>query len=115
MSLWRGLQKGSLQVLSRRRMYLSSMPNLEGLDNSLIITNSCVKVGAFSTIFMRRLIPLSLKRITQLQKAANNSKLALRVAVEGGGCSGFQYTFETTEGKNEDDLLSSVKDSVILY
>jgi Fe-S cluster assembly iron-binding protein IscA len=30
----------------------------------------------------------------------------LRVAVDGGGCSGFQYTFETTQQKNEDDQLS---------
>ena len=46
----------------------------------------------------------------QLQKAANNSKLFLRIAVESGGCSGFQYNFETCEEKNEDDQLSSKSD-----
>ena len=29
----------------------------------------------------------------------------LRVAVNGGGCSGFQYDFEITTDRNEDDLL----------
>ena len=29
----------------------------------------------------------------------------LRVAVDGGGCSGFQYRYELTQEKNEDDLV----------
>ena len=29
----------------------------------------------------------------------------MRVAVEGGGCSGFQYTFKFDNQKNEDDLV----------
>lgn len=29
----------------------------------------------------------------------------LRVAVNGGGCSGFQYDFEITRQKNPDDLV----------
>ena len=29
----------------------------------------------------------------------------LRVSVEGGGCSGFQYKFDLVSGKAEDDLV----------
>ncbi len=36
--------------------------------------------------------------------AANGSK-ALRVAVEGGGCSGFQYEIKLDEASAEDDLV----------
>lgn len=36
--------------------------------------------------------------------AAQPGKTALRVAVEGGGCSGFSYQFDLVEAANEDDL-----------
>ena len=32
-------------------------------------------------------------------------KIALRVSVEGGGCSGFSYKFDLTDSRNEDDIL----------
>jgi len=34
----------------------------------------------------------------------NNPKLLLRVFVQGGGCSGFQYGFTFDEARNEDDF-----------
>lgn len=36
---------------------------------------------------------------------AEGRPLMLRLAVEGGGCSGFQYTFELTEAAQDDDVL----------
>lgn len=32
-------------------------------------------------------------------------KTALRVAVEGGGCSGFSYTFDLVDSQNDDDVV----------
>ena len=43
------------------------------------------------------------KRILELRKKKNNDKLMLRVTVLGGGCSGFQYSIELDDQKNEDD------------
>ncbi|MGA0600360.1 HesB/IscA family protein [Caulobacter sp. KR2-114] len=36
--------------------------------------------------------------------AAEGRPLMLRVAVEGGGCSGFQYVFDLVETAEDDDL-----------
>jgi iron-sulfur cluster assembly accessory protein len=35
--------------------------------------------------------------------AGERGKTALRVSVEGGGCSGFSYKFDLVDGVNEDD------------
>jgi iron-sulfur cluster assembly accessory protein len=36
--------------------------------------------------------------------AADPGKVALRVSVNGGGCSGFQYGFELTQAPEPDDI-----------
>jgi len=60
------------------------------LDSGLIITKSCVN------------------RIKQLQAQQDNPKLQLRVEVDSGGCSGFQYLFtmehhDPEEAVDDDD------------
>lgn len=39
----------------------------------------------------------------------NNPKLNLRVFIQGGGCSGFQYGFTFDEAINEDDIVIEKK------
>ena len=38
----------------------------------------------------------------------------LRVAVNGGGCSGFQYAFDIAQERQVDDLVSSREGAVVL-
>ena len=37
--------------------------------------------------------------------ASEPDKIGLRVAVEGGGCSGFSYTIDLTDTRNDDDVV----------
>lgn len=43
-------------------------------------------------------------KLRDLFAEENNPKLLLRVFVQGGGCSGFQYGFTFDEERNEDDF-----------
>lgn len=52
-------------------------------------------------------------KVAQLIKEEGNADLKLRVFVQGGGCSGFQYGFTFDEVVNEDDT-TMVKNGVQL-
>ena len=43
-------------------------------------------------------------KLKDLFAEENNPNLLLRVFVQGGGCSGFQYGFTFDEDRNEDDF-----------
>jgi iron-sulfur cluster insertion protein len=45
------------------------------------------------------------RRIRELRAAENDGTLMLRVAVGGGGCSGFQYSFTLDDTVNADDAV----------
>ncbi|KHD05006.1 iron--sulfur cluster insertion protein ErpA [Candidatus Thiomargarita nelsonii] len=44
-------------------------------------------------------------KVQQLIKDEDNADLMLRVFVQGGGCSGFQYGFTFDENQQEDDTV----------
>jgi iron-sulfur cluster insertion protein len=46
----------------------------------------------------------AVNRINELLATKNNSDLMLRVFIQGGGCSGFQYGFQFDENQQEDDI-----------
>jgi iron-sulfur cluster insertion protein len=39
---------------------------------------------------------------------------SLRIAVDGGGCSGFQYTYTIVEGRSADDVVLEREGAVVL-
>ncbi|WP_320201553.1 iron-sulfur cluster insertion protein ErpA [Agrobacterium sp. rho-13.3] len=53
------------------------------------------------------------KRIAQIV-SAEDGKEALRVSVEGGGCSGFSYKFDFDGVASDDDLVISRGDAKVL-
>ncbi|MEM8751195.1 MAG: iron-sulfur cluster insertion protein ErpA [Pseudomonadota bacterium] len=44
------------------------------------------------------------KRVAKIL-ASEETMTALRVSVEGGGCSGFSYKFDLTDSEQDDDLV----------
>ena len=53
------------------------------------------------------------KRITQIL-AAEPQRIALRVSVEGGGCSGFSYKMDLVSDRNDDDIAVEKDGATVL-
>ena len=52
------------------------------------------------------------ERLVEIGASAGGK--VLRVAVEGGGCSGFQYEIELDSERNDDLVISSKGESVVI-
>ena len=53
------------------------------------------------------------RRIGEILKSEGDGAM-LRISVEGGGCSGFQYKFDVDRAKAEDDLVIERDSAVVL-
>lgn len=56
----------------------------------------------------------AIAKIKDILAEENNPELRLRVFVQGGGCSGFQYGFTLDEVSNDDDFQHKYDDVVVL-
>ena len=61
-------------------------PSYRQLDDALVFT------------------PAAAAKVGELIREEGNADLKLRVYIQGGGCSGFQYGFEFDENRAEDDV-----------
>jgi iron-sulfur cluster insertion protein len=53
-------------------------------------------------------------KVRELIREEGNPALKLRVYIQGGGCSGFQYGFEFDEQQNEDDFAIATDEVTLL-
>ena len=51
-----------------------------------------------------KISPDAVTRVRQLLTSKDNPDVMLRVYIQGGGCSGFQYGFQFDEDAQEDDI-----------
>jgi len=59
-----------------------------------------------------KVTPRAFQRLAEIGAAAQGK--ALRVAVEGGGCSGFQYEIDLDEAQPDDLILEGAGERVII-
>lgn len=59
------------------------------------------------------LTPAAAERVRLIARRQGKAAAVLRLAVDGGGCSGFQYKFDLADGPETDDLVSET-DGVLL-
>lgn len=54
------------------------------------------------------------KKVASLKQEEGNPELMLRVYIQGGGCSGFQYGFQFDETVNEGDTTVETDDVMLV-
>ncbi|SFR41112.1 Iron-sulfur cluster assembly accessory protein [Yoonia tamlensis] len=59
-----------------------------------------------------KVTPRAFERLAEIGAAAQGK--ALRIAVEGGGCSGFQYEIDLDEVKDDDLALTDQGETVVI-
>lgn len=85
---------------------LSSLPSQPILE-----TNQTCKAGKM-LMLPPTVTPRAFERLSEIGAAAQGK--ALRVAVEGGGCSGFQYEIDLDEQKDDDLVLEGSGEKVLI-
>lgn len=69
-------------------------------------------MNAISPTAALTVTPRAAKRIREI--TADDSGSAFRVAVNGGGCSGFQYEFNIVKDRNADDMAIEQDGATVL-
>ena len=74
-------------------------------DGSILIVGKCVAaIDIMTEAPMVSMTQNAVQRLERLIAAKENPNLMLRVYVQGGGCSGFQYGFQFEEHREDDDV-----------
>ncbi|CAL4320875.1 Iron-sulfur cluster insertion protein ErpA [Buchnera aphidicola (Neophyllaphis podocarpi)] len=56
----------------------------------------------------------AIKKIKHILKNQKNTKLKLRIYINGGGCSGFKYGFKLDDKIDNDDILITQSNIIII-
>lgn len=78
------LKVGANYCVRRKQFYATQKPETLSSHDGIVLSDSCVQ---------------------RLKQLCANSNTFLRLCVESGGCSGFQYKFDLDEKLSDDDRL----------
>jgi len=76
------------------------------------IANEHKRIGRKMLTIPPKVTPRAFERLAEIGAASQGK--ALRIAVEGGGCSGFQYEIDLDEPKEDDLVLSDNGETVVI-
>jgi len=80
---------------------------------TFILLQQFTRVEQMQLTLPPKVSPRAFERLAEINEAASPPK-ALRVAVEGGGCSGFQYEIELGEARDDDLVLEGNGQKVVI-
>jgi iron-sulfur cluster insertion protein len=77
-------------------------------------TQTVTSPGADATAPLIDFTAAAAAKVRELIAEEGNPALKLRVYIQGGGCSGFQYGFEFDEQQNDDDFAVATGEVTLL-
>ena len=78
------------------------------------LTSASPAIAADAPALLLDFTAAAAAKVRELIREEGNPALKLRVYIQGGGCSGFQYGFEFDEQQNEDDFAIATDEVTLL-
>ena len=63
---------------------------------------------------MKEVTPAATEKLKEIIQSEDEQGLGLRIAVQGGGCSGFQYAFSLDRPQKDFDMVADLAEGVTL-
>ena len=82
--------------------------------NSNITENSATTPQSMGEDLPVSLSQSAAKRISAILAEEEGDNMMLRISVQGGGCSGFQYNFTVDDTKGDDDMVIERDGAMVL-
>ena len=89
-------------------------PHAEGMETTFIDLPTLAQADPAPQASPLDFTAAAAAKVCQLIAEEGNADIKLRVFIQGGGCSGFQYGFEFDEGQNEDDFAIVTEGATLL-
>ena len=94
----------AVPAAARRKTPFAIRPACTLVHKPAVPEDESLRSGGEPTVILTE---RAIKKLASVAQSEHNPDLALRVAVEPGGCHGYQYKLEMTTEQDEDDFVFS--------